>query len=504
MSENEKAKGPIILVNMFSGSFLEENIAHEIINIFKTDDNQNYVYLPANGNMSNVIIKKAIEKDEEVRILFVHKMDSGKYEVLGRAVVDNSVYRDTSNRIMVNQFYENQSQQNLINQELVYGGKSICSIMEAVGQRFDGEQEKVTFKVKECLRPKSQILINLVNDLRKNTFASGIKKATWAAGNASDLPGQIDISMISRESKKPRVLFRTQREFILPVGYEANGGKTYNREVEAHIQPYAYRQLDSLFGLRDNWEEFPTVEEYRKRPRNLQPEDGRFLALINKDDSELAYSNMLAHFLDENDDICSAFIRFLLGKTDPGHNPSQVELIPLDIAREKKHVDILIDTLDRVFILENKVNACLDEDREQNEDGVREGQLGRYVDAVLDFLGDKAISVFVICPSRNKLYTDYKTYCRTDGREGQLRKVYLDVANRQTVQVLVISYKEILDVLDDFSNVCGGCRENEYFCDFKEMLRWQESEHQTTQSGKLLELSHKRFLRALRISELKE
>ena len=41
---NNKTEG-IILNRMYAGDYLDENIGHEIINLFRADDNCNYIYL---------------------------------------------------------------------------------------------------------------------------------------------------------------------------------------------------------------------------------------------------------------------------------------------------------------------------------------------------------------------------------------------------------------------------------------------------------------------------
>ncbi len=48
----------ILIVKMYVGDFNNENIGHEIINFFKTDDNEEYIYVPAYGGMELVIMKK--------------------------------------------------------------------------------------------------------------------------------------------------------------------------------------------------------------------------------------------------------------------------------------------------------------------------------------------------------------------------------------------------------------------------------------------------------------
>lgn len=40
----------IVINRMFKGSYLEENIGHEVINIFKSDNGKHYLYLNSLGS----------------------------------------------------------------------------------------------------------------------------------------------------------------------------------------------------------------------------------------------------------------------------------------------------------------------------------------------------------------------------------------------------------------------------------------------------------------------
>ena len=43
----------IILNRMYAGSYLEEHIGHEVINLFKADDGSNYIYVNEENVLSN-------------------------------------------------------------------------------------------------------------------------------------------------------------------------------------------------------------------------------------------------------------------------------------------------------------------------------------------------------------------------------------------------------------------------------------------------------------------
>ena len=49
---NMKKKKAIILNHMFTGDFLNDNIGHEVINLFVDDKEKHYVYLCKDGKFS--------------------------------------------------------------------------------------------------------------------------------------------------------------------------------------------------------------------------------------------------------------------------------------------------------------------------------------------------------------------------------------------------------------------------------------------------------------------
>ena len=58
MNNNEKEEKNVILINkMYTGSYLDDNdgnnIGHEIINFFKADDGNNYIYITPYGKANN-------------------------------------------------------------------------------------------------------------------------------------------------------------------------------------------------------------------------------------------------------------------------------------------------------------------------------------------------------------------------------------------------------------------------------------------------------------------
>ncbi len=76
----------IVLNRMFRGSYLEENIGHEVINLFKSDNGKYYLYLNSLGSF---------HRDWKGRIKYMLMVRQGvkMMEVIGLAIGLKDVYK---------------------------------------------------------------------------------------------------------------------------------------------------------------------------------------------------------------------------------------------------------------------------------------------------------------------------------------------------------------------------------------------------------------------------
>lgn len=87
------ARDVIVLNRMFSGSYLEDNIGHEIINLYQSDngdqsDNgENYIYLSPDGNFD------AKYKDRIAYVILTQDNGTNQDKVVGLAEIDCDVYQ---------------------------------------------------------------------------------------------------------------------------------------------------------------------------------------------------------------------------------------------------------------------------------------------------------------------------------------------------------------------------------------------------------------------------
>ena len=65
-------KGAIILNKMYVGSYLQNNIGHEVINLFKADNGNNYIYVNKDGKTS---------QENNKAVLLVRNVEEGVVEI---------------------------------------------------------------------------------------------------------------------------------------------------------------------------------------------------------------------------------------------------------------------------------------------------------------------------------------------------------------------------------------------------------------------------------------
>lgn len=452
----EAANKPIMLINMFSGKYPEDKIAHEIINIFKTDDGENYIYAPDDGSCNHEVSK----------VVMLRHHGRGRYEVLGIALVKSLVNED-----------DGEESQKKALKSMSYGYSSFEKIMKAGGQPFN-DQEKITFKATRCVRPTSPVFITCSDE----------SKVTRTLEQEIFLSKE-DLSEDKTETggSRKKLFGESQRSFI-------KKGSPYTK-------------INNLFESSEyEWEEFPQLNSFSHKYAIDGP---GFLGLIGQEEREIPYSNLLAYFLDNNTELCKSFIELMLdrwkGKNPEDNRPSnsvkEADTVAFDISREKEHVDILINTYDKIYVIENKVHSPLGVHNKKTG----KHQLQTYVEKIEERFPDKDVYVFIICPIYNDLAANQ------EGVRVEIRK-----NNSTNVKIKrcvpIITYEDILELLstnahfksyaEPLENMQADQMDMIYFEDFKKALEWQIRDHQKDLSQTFFNLSLKRFERAIKISKL--
>ncbi len=313
----------IIIERMYAGKYLEENIGHEIINTFKTDDGENYIYISSGGFINS-------EYRNTKYVLLVRLINQHCFEVLGYAgdlsllLSEESLKRNNQKEAGI---IDSELQSTLIEKNSIkYGGVKINDLL--------AEQENtlfVTFKAETYRAVSKQHKLYIVD------------QQELADDNHIWIPDTIF-------SKQSLHMYFDTRERM--SGYDA---------------------LKKLVETPSNWEKTNTSEAI-----NLNDSANNvfgILDIIGKTDDELAHSNWMAFYLKNDKKLMEAFACMLLGTEE---NISDIKAF-----REYHNIDLWLENENHIVVIENKIKSGINGvDQERHDikgDGVQ-SQLSKYID----------------------------------------------------------------------------------------------------------------------------
>ena len=305
-------KKRLILVNrMYAGKYLTigENIGHEIINLIRADNGQNYLWLNADGNCQ---ISKFVDSNgnliyDEIVMVMVMMYRYREWKVLAKAEIDTSVL----SRYMVPNYNGkyHQRQCDIIEEEKIrYGGHPVNDIFN--DNSFGGQNQKdvdiyFTFKAKDVRLPLAT--------------QDNISKTVLSIKGLSGLSNQSLRMYLSEDKQDNKATY-----------------DIFNRIID---------------GDQFEWESENTTKKVDEMPNTITETSNYFLKIINEEYRELTFSNLLAYFL-QNEQIMQGFAEKVLDLPDFRSEKHS-------IAREEKNIDLFISTKDHYIIIENKIRSGL-------------------------------------------------------------------------------------------------------------------------------------------------
>ena len=308
MSENKQR--PIILNHMYSGEYLGDNIGHEIINLFKADDGNNYIYLCKDG--------KYTRKDLPKYVIQVRHHCTRTLEVISIAEIESKITKQEIDNIK-------------------YGGVSIVDIFKENEEQ--GTDTYITFKATNVIKPTPDQHIYIAYE-----------------GN------RVKVN-ISTPFIKPTI--------ILNEKVVVNGKEKYNFDVCEALRNYIYYnenqdsdyfKLNSLiknaFSNNIDWQ--PVSEQLGltvKDSSKIYATPGDIYGISNL---ELPYSNAFKFFIEKYPQLLSGIFGKICSYFDM-HRNYQITRIE----REWRNIDILIEVDNElVIVIENKIFSDLNGKKE--------------------------------------------------------------------------------------------------------------------------------------------
>ena len=150
------ARDVIVLNRMFSGSYLEDNIGHEIINLYQSDNGENYIYLSPDGNFD------AKYKDRIAHVILTQDNGTNQDKVVGLAEIECDVYRKGDTALAQIEY--------IVKNEVKYGG----TYAHIPFMTNKSQQDIILdFKAKALFKPKKEIIIDYsANGTGNNTTSA--------------------------------------------------------------------------------------------------------------------------------------------------------------------------------------------------------------------------------------------------------------------------------------------------------------------------------------------
>ena len=305
----------IIINRMYGGCYLTEgeNIGHEIINLFRSDNGNNYLWLNAGGSCkkSYFVDKNGNMLYDEVIMLMVRMYGYRQWKVLGKAEIDTSVLADYMVPVFGEKAHKKQIEK-IEEEKIYYGGQPINKIFD--NNFFNGKLQSgidiyYTFKAKNVFLP-----VSAPENIEKTII------------NIEGLKGLSNQSL--------RMYLSDEKED------EKNTYKKFN---------------DIIDGKVFAWENENTTPKVNMADAVISEEKDYFLKIINEEYRELSFSNLLTYFL-KNKKVMALLAEQVLELKNFNSNS-------YSIAREEKNIDLFISSPEHYIIIENKIRSGLIEEK---------------------------------------------------------------------------------------------------------------------------------------------
>lgn len=322
MGEHTMAK-EIMLNKSFIGSWgveSDENIPHEIINLFKSDNGNIYIYVPPYGGFQTK------EHPEVSYVLLTGSWNNNMTEIFYVAknlkLLHNGGKKATrkDRELLVEQ---------IKNDNIKYGGKYLHEIKMA-----ENEEENIfylTFQVGSICKPKKKLFLSWSCNTEEHTDTKDIYELT-------------------------------ERNY------------NYQRQI-GYIPVADYNLVESIINDDDIWDtENDVVQSVRTVTIN-QKETLNFLKLIHKEYDETIFTNLFYEFFNSTPDLFTQFAESVLDIHGASDYSVKREVQTKD---GKGRIDLLAESSEYVVVIENKINSGLNGIDKHN----RLSQLTTYIEFV--------------------------------------------------------------------------------------------------------------------------
>ena len=361
MTENKENE--ILLNIMYNGDYLmsdNKNIGHEVINLFQSDNGNNYIYVLPYGCMAKE------HNDKIETILLVKRHNASLLEILAKAEELEQIIHLDDTRPNCQELIHKEQIKHIKNNDIKYGGIYLLEIMND----NDGSDIAfyVTFKAKRIVKPKERIFLTVDN-----------KEDTKHSKNCENI-------------------------YVLEdKNFAKQSPKMY---INSEMHKNDYKALNNLINDKAKWKR---NKDSKKVNINIKTsKEDTFIDIIRKGYDELTYSNLFKYIFEADKELFDNFVKKVL----------DLQNFQLDgnytIERETGNIDLLIHNKNEVIVIENKIKSgingiCLDK-----KGNIIGSQLGKYEKFINKNFKKQNKSYFIFTPDYNiidiEIYDKNKNY----------------------------------------------------------------------------------------------
>lgn len=363
----EEYSETIIINRMYAGEYLNRNIGHEIINTYKCDNGKHYIYINPWGCIN-------VDKQNVKYVLLVRAITSHCYEVIG--------YASDLKLLLTDNAMKSQKKAGIIDGELQlkYIRDNNISYGDLMINNIFAEQ---------------------INALYVTFYAEKYRSV------ASDKKIYIIDDEIKYDEMKNTVSDNITCKYLSDFKFSSQSLKRY---VDCTKDNSAYLVLKDMFENSCLWsdkDDSPFVDLNKEIDTNYG-----LLDILGKEDDELAYSNWLAYYLNE-EYVWKDFAKEVL--------EIESENIDYQVKREYKNIDIWIESEKYICVLENKIRSGINGVNVIKHDIKSEliqSQLSKYVEVAEKEATEKDLEnkvfYYILLPNYSYRDDDLKMYLKGD------------------------------------------------------------------------------------------
>ena len=391
--------GKILLNVMYAGDYLKEenNIGHEVINMYQADNGKHYVYANPYGLIGTSHNKEGNRVDT---VVFVRRINASKLEILAKANVKKQVLKSTDYKFepiifkekneIKETFKKHKNNQNLSTDQLEEKWKERSEeLNKKIQQQENIHAEQVQYIKNENITYGGVLLNDILANNKNNSLATYVT---------------FEVDNFVRAGKPIFLLCEEEdcdeRSFVLDdIKFAKQSFKMYFTYGEKQQGKEKYWKAGNIIKkiLDDDklWKDKLPVTKVDCN-YEIQTSNTNFLKIIRKENDELVFSNLFAYFFNKyNNAILKNFASRVLHLDLKGK---------ISIAREEKNIDLLIRDDKHIIVIENKIKSGINGIK-QEENGDIISQLDKYYTYAEEKAKEKPgteVKAFVFLPNYNK------------------------------------------------------------------------------------------------------